>query len=479
MKIETTPRDDHQLKVVVEVEPELVERKMKKAARHIAEHTKIPGFRPGKAPYDMVVRYIGEPRVHEEAVEMVVDEVYPQMLKEQNIEVGANGSLEEIVSMDPLTLSFLVPLAPKIELNDYRSVRVPYEYKGIGEEEVQKVVEQYRSYYSTLEPLEKPAKDGNVVFLKIAGTSAGEEIVPERSLQVKIDAKGKEDDHEWPFAGFSRKLVGVKEGSELDLPFSYPGDFQDEKLKGKEVQYHVAVQSVKKLVLPEVDESFIKNFGEFATVDDFKNSIRTQLESNSQAEYDFEYYNKVVDQIKTNANIKYPPQALEEEKQDLKKSFERDLASQKMDLEAYLKLNKLTQEEFETKELNPNAQKRLERNLILSEISKAEKIELSEKEMEEGYQQTLQELATTTKDFDKLVKKMPREKLVNAIAMEAATRVMNRRVYETLKKIATGNLVNEAVDTKPVESSKEPVKPKTKTVKSKVSKKEADTVQGE
>ncbi len=189
MKIETTPRDDHQLKVVVEVETELVERKMKKAARHIAEHTKIPGFRPGKAPYDMIVRYIGEPRVHEEAVEMVVDEIYPQILKEENIEVGANGSLEEIVSMDPLILSFLVPLAPKVELSDYRAVRVPYDYKGIDESEVEKVIEQYRSYYSSLEPLDKPAKEGHVVFLKIVGKAGEEEIVPERTLQVKIDAK--------------------------------------------------------------------------------------------------------------------------------------------------------------------------------------------------------------------------------------------------------------------------------------------------
>jgi trigger factor len=475
LKIETTPRDDHQLKVVVEVETEVLERKMKKAARHIAEHTKIPGFRPGKAPYDMVVRYVGEPHVREEAVEMVVEEIYPQMLKEQNIEAGAVGSLEDIVSMDPLTLSFIVPLAPKVELNDYRSVRIPYEYKGIGDEDVEKVVEQYRSYYSTLEPLEKAAKEGNVVFLKTTGTSNGEEIVPERSLQVKIDEKSAEDSHEWPFQGFSRKLIGVKEGDEKDFKFTYPADFMDEKLKGKDLVFHASIQSVKKMVLPEVDEAFIKNFGDFAAVEDFKKNIRTQLEANSQAEYDFEYYNKVIDLIKTNAVIQYPPQVLDDEKQELIKSFERDLASQKMDMEAYLKLNNITREEFEEKELIPNAKKRLERTLIMNEIAHAEKIELSDKEMEEGYQQTLQDLASTTRDFDKLVKKMPRERLVNAIAMEAATRVMNRRVYETIKQIATGNLV----EASPADAGEVEAKPKAKKTKPKTAKKEAVTTEGE
>ncbi len=106
MKIETETRDDHQIKLIVELEPELLERKMRKAARHISEHNKIPGFRPGKAPYDVVVRIAGEDRVKEEAIEMLVDEVYPEALKEQNIEPGAVGSLEEIISTDPPKFAF-------------------------------------------------------------------------------------------------------------------------------------------------------------------------------------------------------------------------------------------------------------------------------------------------------------------------------------------------------------------------------------
>lgn len=477
MKIETTPRDDHQVKVVVELEPEILEHKMKKAARHISEHTRIPGFRPGKAPYDMVLRSVGEERVREEAIELVTEEVYPQVLKEKNIEPGAMGSLDDIVSMDPLTLSFIVPLAPQVELGDYTSVRLPYEYKGVEEDEVEKVVEQYRSYYATLEPVEGAAKIGDVVFIKLEGKSGDEVIIPERPLQIKIDAKDEINENEFPFKGFSQKLIGAKDEKELSLSYDYPADFQDEKLKGKKVEYTVKVQSVKKMILPEVDETFIKNFGSFETVDDFKKTIRTQLEENKQAEYDFDYYNRVIELIKEKATIKYPPQVLDDEKAELLKSFERDLAERHMDMEAYLKMVQKTHQEFEESELVPQAKNKLERTLIMSEVSKAEKIELSDKEIEESYHDTLHDIASTTQDFDKLVKKMPKEKLVNAIAMEAASRVMNRRTYEALKRIATGGSTEEPAEKTEAktESKAKPRKPKAKTVKEEAPKEEAES----
>ncbi len=468
MKIETTPRDDHQVKIVVELEPEILERKMRKAARHISEHNKIPGFRPGKAPFDMVVRYVGEERVREEAIEMVTEEIYPQVLKEQNIEPGAMGSLEDIVSMDPLTLSFIVPLAPIVELNDYTSVRHPYEYKGVDDTEVEKVIEQYRSYSATLEPVEGAAKVGDVVFIKLEGKSGDEVVIPERPLQIKIDSKKEISENEFPFKGFSQKLIGATAEKEMKVTHEYPTDLEDEKLKGKSVDFAVSVQSIKKMVLPELDENFIKNFGSFETVDDFKKVIRTQLEQDKQAEYDYQYYNHVIELIKEKATIKYPPQVLDDEKAELLKTFERDLESRHMDLNAYLKMNQKTQEEFEETELLPQARTRLERSLIMNEISKAEKIELSDKEIEESYHDTLHDLASTTQDFDKLVKKMSKEKLVNAIAMEAASRVMNRRTYEALKRIATGGTEEKVVE----ESEVSEAKPKTRKAKSKAVKEE-------
>ena len=149
LKIETETRDDHQVKLIVELEPEMLERKMHKAARQISEQNKFPGFRPGKAPYDIVLRVVGEERVQQEAIELLVDEVYPEALKEQNIEPAAIGSLDEILSTNPPKFSFIVPLKPAVTLGDYKNVRVPYAYPGVSPEEVKEAIEKFRSSYST------------------------------------------------------------------------------------------------------------------------------------------------------------------------------------------------------------------------------------------------------------------------------------------------------------------------------------------
>ncbi|MEJ5225174.1 MAG: trigger factor family protein, partial [Anaerolineales bacterium] len=112
MKIEQTPREDHQMSVTVELDADRMEAARRKAARRISEKTKIPGFRPGKAPYDVVRRYYGDGAITEEAIELLVDETYPAMLKETGIEPAAAGQLEDVVSLDPPTFKFLVPMRP-------------------------------------------------------------------------------------------------------------------------------------------------------------------------------------------------------------------------------------------------------------------------------------------------------------------------------------------------------------------------------
>lgn len=443
MKIETETRDDHQIKMIVELEPEQLERKMHKAARHISEHNKIPGFRPGKAPYDVVLRLAGEERIKEEAIEMLVDEIYPDAIKEQNIEPGAVGSLEEVLSTNPPKFSFIIPLQPSVKLGDYKSVRVPYSFPGVTDEEVEKAVDRFRNSYSTYDPVDRPAEEDDILSFTYSAFEMGKDkessIFEDRPLQVRILKADEDREAEYPFSGFSRNFLGAKAGDEKDLEFTYAEDYSRKDLKGKKVRYHVKVDSVKKVVLPDLNEEFIHNFGEFANVDEFKAEVRKQLESNNLAEYDYDYYKQVIDKIKSDATIKYAPQFLDEEKQEVLKGIEHELSHQKMDLDTYLKVRQVTKEEFIEKEVTPSAKERLERSLILNEISKAEKIELTEEEMQHSYTETLTEMAGTP-DFQKLQKKVPQKKLINTIAMEAASRAMNRRVFESLKKIANGEI---------------------------------------
>jgi len=132
LKFEKTIQDDHQAHVVVNVEPDRLETARRRAARKLAERGKIPGFRPGKAPYEVIVRYYGDAAVYEQAVDLLVDEMYPEMLKEADIDPAAAGTLEKIDGTETPQLTFKVPLKPEVSLGDYRQVRLPYQFQEPG-----------------------------------------------------------------------------------------------------------------------------------------------------------------------------------------------------------------------------------------------------------------------------------------------------------------------------------------------------------
>lgn len=442
MKIQSTPRDDHQVQLVVEVENEMLERKMHKAARTFAEKAKIPGFRPGKAPYEVVIRYAGEDAIKQDAIELLVEEIYPEMLEEEKIEAGAMGTLDEIVSENPPTFSFIVPLAPVVELGDYKSVRVDYNLPVVEDDAVEETINRYRDYYSTLEPVENPAAEGQIVFYALTGMSGDEEVVPERTGQSRINSDSDaEVSYEFPFVGFNQQLLGVKADDELTVTHTFPEDHGDEKLKGKTVDFKVKVQSVKSRILPDLNEEFIQNFGEFVSVDEFRQKIREQMEQETQAEYDFKFYKDVLTQIVESSTIKYPPQMLEQEKDRVLDDLEHELSHQRMDLDTYLKFRNTTKEALIENDVLPQAREQLERSLVMREIADRENIQLTDEEMQTGYTEALNDLAQT-QDLNHLLKQNNREQVINAIAMDGVTRMMNRRIYEILKSIATGAYVS-------------------------------------
>lgn len=445
MKIQQTPRDDHQMEVVVELENEQLESARHRAARKISQKAKIPGFRPGKAPYPVVLRHYGEAAITEEAVELLVDETYPRMLEEAKIEPAAAGALENVEKLDPPTFKFLVPLAPTVDLGDYKSIRLPYDWQAPAEEKVDEAIEQLREMYSTTETVEREVREGDFVMLDVHGALTGKAAEAAVEPELSRDGfpvfvrKGKHAD-EWPFAGFTRKLVGLKPGEETVFTHKFAKDASDDALRGKAAKFMVTVKTVRGVTLPELDDEFAKKVGAGETVDQLHERIRQNIERQSREEYDDKYFIELFDQIKAGATIKYPPQMLEHEAEHVREELQRRLADQRMDLETYLKVRNTDMDTFMTDEVKPNAQRRLERSLLIDEIARQEKIELSEEEISAAFQQNWAALSQSDEQFQKITRGGTRanKDMVNAVVMDAANRTIVSRVLEHLKAIATG-----------------------------------------
>lgn len=463
LKIETSPRDDHQLRVVVELEADALPKFMHQAARKISQEAKIPGFRPGKAPYSVIVKLYGEEVVKKEAIELVVDDVYPKMLDEIKINPGAPGMVEEIVSFDPVTLAFVVPLEPEVTLCDYSEMRREYVEQTVEEEEVERVLRNLQAGYGTAEPVERPVEDQDLVYIRLAAKltqpAEGEdaEIIKERPMQVAINNKDMDDDS-FPYEGFSAILVGLSAGDEKVFTYTYTEDSKYEKLRGREVEFVVNVVSVKKLNLPELDDEFAKGLGEFETFADLKVAIHSQLEARKTSEYDQSYLLAFIDEIVEKSTVLYPPQILEHEMEHILEAFKEDLAHDHRDLETYLKSVNKTQEELVEEEIKPAAIQRLKRSLLVEEIARKEKIDISREELAQEVAQTMSELEASGELNKKEYKSNPRE-LISNLTMQTATRLLNERVLSRLKDIATGKLeksesTEEAASEEPAQEEK-------------------------
>jgi trigger factor len=428
--------------MVVHIEADQFEKSMHQAARKIANRVKIPGFRPGKAPYDMIIRNVGEDGVKNEALDLLIDEIYPMALKESNITPGAMGKLENISEEMPPVFEFLVPLAPEIKLGDYHTIRKEYKTPIVEQKDVDEFIDRLRMNYATSEPVEREVQRGDIVYLTLSGSlvnpaeDENANLLKEGSYPVLVPEKTG-NDNDWPFPGFSESLIGKSVGAEGTATHDYPDDSNLDNFRGKNVEYKYKIESVKKLILPDLDEAFIQTLGEQKSVDEFVKSVKDNLGLRVKNEYDRDYSNDLVGEICKTATVKYPPQLVEDEIEELLKSLEHDLSHQKMDLPTYLKTRNLEKAAFIESEVKPAAIQRLERSLVMDEFTHAENIKLDMAKWDEAVNETARELSYSS-DINTLRKKMSRDQLSQAVTYETANRLMNQQIFDRLKAIATG-----------------------------------------
>jgi trigger factor len=396
-------------------------------------------------------------------MDILVDDIYPKILDQAEIKPAAAGSLEKIEELDPPKLTFRVPLAPEIDLGDYRSIRLPYEWSAPGEVELENALTEMQQMYATTETVERPVEVGDYVMVDVKGERAKPKDEADLSIALSrmgyalvVRAEAKDD--EWPYPGFSKILVGMVPDETETVKHKYPKDDPNESLRGETVNFEVTMKTVRSMTLPELDDEFAKTAGQFETLDQLKEALKNELETRSKAEYDDKYYLDLIDQVKAGATIKYPPQVIEHEAEHVVDDLRQRLTQQGLDLDTYFKMRETTQEQFMEEEARPVAIKRLERSLILDQLAHEEKVEVDEGSLQSEFGMTLNELQNQGLNLGEMRGgKRSQKQVAEAIAMESASRLITRRTLERIKAIATGEYKPEEAEAEeqPQEASAE------------------------
>ena len=381
MKIETLPEENRTLTLTVEVDDERVQPALRAAARRISKDYRIPGFRPGKAPYEVVLRHYGETALYQAALDDISQKVYQDVLEQEKIEPIGPGEMD-IVELKPMKLKFVVPLRPEVELGDYGSLRVDYTPPIIEDEAVEHELEHLREHQAVLEPVERPAEMGDVVTLDAKaflndGENPSDFLLADEDVALVLEEKA-----DWPMPGFGAMVVGISAGEERKFDLAFADDYVNESLRGQVAHFEVKAKEVKSRSLPEWNDELAKSLGEYETLDALRASVREELENAARAGVDKDYRQKVVDKLVEQSSIKFPPTLLESELDDYVKDFDRRLREQKLTLEDYLKIEGKTAEQFR-EEVKPQAEARMKRSLVIGKIVEREQVTVDSSDVEE------------------------------------------------------------------------------------------------
>jgi len=381
LKIKKKDLDDRQVQLTVEVPDDRVQTAMRSAARRLSKRTKIPGFRPGKAPFDVILRKFGDETIFEEALDDLGQAVYRQAIDEAELEPYAPGSLDEIVSKEPLILRYTVPQSPQVELGKYRNLRLPFKAAEVSDETLEAAMEEIRQGQAIIEPADRLAQDGDVIVLDIKAEMREPDegmnpvLISEQDLSLLIS-----DKTEWPFPGFNEHLLGLASGETKDFSHTFAKDHPNEALRKRVTDFHLVCKEVKSRFVPEWSDDLARAVGDYDDLLALRISVRQQLEAQEQRKVDAEYARSAIEATVEGAEVSYPPVLLEEELDGMLRELSQRLENQRLTLDDYLKIEGKTVEELR-EELKPQAQDRLKQALVLGKLVEVEAIEVDADEI--------------------------------------------------------------------------------------------------
>ena len=379
MQTTNTPGPKSTVLLEIELPPERVSRAVDEAVRHVSRRTRVPGFRPGKAPRHVLERHLGPGVVFDEAVDHLVQQAYREALVEQDILPLTNPDVEVIQAEEGKSFIFkaTVQVKPKIVLGDYQHFNFSPEIETIDDARVDHVLGELRDQNAALAAVEdRGAKDGDYAVISFVGTRDGEPFDGGTSERMPL-ILGQER----LIPGFEANLVGLKVGESTEFDITFPEDYAEATLAGQAAHFAVEIRELREKVQPELDEDFIKTLGDFADLDALRADIRRRLERNALDRSRHDFAERIIEYAMANATVELPDILVDQEVEVMHDEFRGSLARQGVTAEAYLKAVEKTDGDMHA-EFRPGAEKRVRTLLVLSAVADAENIDVPDADID-------------------------------------------------------------------------------------------------
>ena len=378
MQVTVSPAPKSILVLDVELPADRLDQAIAAATRRLAARTRVPGFRPGKAPRFMLERVLGPGAVVDEAVEDLVDAAWREALVSEGIVPIAPPSVEVVTAEEgkPLVFKATVAVRPEIALGDYRHFPFKPEIEPVDYEKIARVIEELRDQQATLVPVEdRGAENGDWAVIGFAGTRDGVAVEGGSAERMPL-VLGEER----LIPGFEQHLLGLRPGDETEFDITFPDDYPEESLRGAGVHFAVTVRELRAKAMPDATDEWARSLGDFADLAALKADVRHRLERSALDRARHHFADRIIDYSVKNASVDLPDVLVDEEVEVMRDELRGSLARQRMTEEAYLKaVNKTTDDLLA--EMRPAAEQRAKTLLVLGRIAEEEGVEVSDMEV--------------------------------------------------------------------------------------------------
>ena len=387
IKVEKT-ENKNELKLEFKIEAKKFDEAIMKVFNKSVKYFNIPGFRKGKAPFNIVERMYGDEIFYEDAFNELVPSIYEKEIEDNKIEAVSRPDIH-IVNMkkgEDLIFTAIVQTRPEVNLGKYKGIELKKVEYPVTDEDVEHELAHMQEHNArTITVEDRAVKEKDIAVIDFEGFVDG-----------KAFEGGKAEKHELEIGsktfipGFEEQVIGMKKDEERDIKVKFPEDYFSKDLAGKDATFKVKVHEIKEKKLPELDDEFAKDVSEFDTLKELKASIKEKKEAQNLERAKQETEKLAIEAVSAETKIDIPSGMIETEIDAMLRDMEQQLSYQGISLDQYLHMINKTRADIE-ESYKEQATKNVKSRLILEEIIKTEKLEASDEEVAEK----IKEMATS------------------------------------------------------------------------------------
>jgi trigger factor len=429
MNVTVKQLEQSEIEITVSVPWEVWKKYTDKAVKSIAKDVKLPGFRPGKVPQEMIEKKYGKGAILLETADIAIQESYPEVLRQEKLETIGRPKAEVKTAEEEKDLEYVITTAvmPKATLKEWKDTvkkinkEATSEKVEVSEEDVTKELERLAKTRAKFITVNRAAKTGDNVEVDFQVFRDG--VIIENGTGKKHPLILGSNTF---IPGFEEHLIGMMMGDEAEFELSFPAEYHAKNLAGQPATFKVELRLVQEREIPAVDDVFAQSLGTFTTLEALKTNMKEGMVEEKKQKIQEAHQAKIVETLIDATEAVLPSVMVEEETHKMIHEFEGQIQSMGMNLDEYLKGLGKTHQDLH-KDWEPQAKKRLKAALALDEVAREQEIEVAPEEVEVEMNKTLQ-YYKSMKDMEK---KIDLEKLYSYVK----GKMQNEKVFEYLMKI--------------------------------------------